>query len=124
MDTIRGIFNQMVGQGWTLVAASGDSGPTAAITVNGNQVCDTRDRVNYPASDPDVVGVGGTTLTWLNGKYLSETGWTGGTSPGSCNRNNGGSGGGCSAKFVRPGYQTNKDCPSSTVTCAQYRTCR
>lgn len=112
MDTIHGLFNQMTGMGWTLLAASGDNGATAAIPGNNNNfVCDNVDRVQYPTSDPDVVGVGGTTLSWLNGKYLSETGWTGGTTAGSCNGNNGGSGGGCSSYYFRPGYQRNKHCP-------------
>lgn len=48
--------------GVTFVAASGDVGTGAA----------------YPASSPDVIGVGGTALQLdSNGNYLSETAWSG-----------------------------------------------
>lgn len=91
------IFNQMLGQGMTIMAASGDNGATAG--------CSDSISVLYPESDPDVVSVGGTTLyTSVNG-FDSETAWTGGTSSGSCSVNNGGTGGGCSVLFAAPGYQ-------------------
>ena len=54
MDTADTIFAAMVGQGWSLTAASGDHGATAA--------CDNNISVAFPASDPNVVGVGGTTM--------------------------------------------------------------
>jgi len=118
MDTHHAIFNQMVGQGWTLVAASGDNGATAAIPSSpGSAVftCDTRDRVLFPASDPDVVAVGGTTLyLYSDGSYFSETGWMGGTAAGSCAANDGGSGGGCSSYYGRPSYQPNTGCPNGS----------
>jgi hypothetical protein len=114
MDTDDNIFTQMVGQGWTLVAAAGDNGATAGIpNPSGapNLVCDSRDRVEFPASDGNVIAAGGTTLVLgPTGTYLGETGWTGNTSPGSCNSNRGGGGGGCSAYFGRPGYQTDTNC--------------
>ena len=92
-------FLQMVGQGWTVVAASGDNGAADG--------CGPADAVNYPASDPNVVAVGGTTLQWYtNGTYDSEVGWTGGTAPGSCTANNGGSGGGISSYLPAGSYQT------------------
>lgn len=97
MDTQHGIFNSMVGQGWTLVASSGDQGTTADCSTVG---------VTYPGSDPNMVSAGGTTLT-VNGdsSFFSEVAWTGLTSAGSCSKNNGGGGGGCSSKFAAPGYQ-------------------
>ena len=55
MDTDHGIFNSMVGQGMTLVAASGDQGATAG--------CGDAVAVQYPASDPNVVGAGGYDVT-------------------------------------------------------------
>ena len=54
MDSYHAVFNQMSGQGWTLVAASGDGGATAD--------CADHLSVSYPASDPDVTAAGGTTL--------------------------------------------------------------
>jgi hypothetical protein len=103
MDTDHGIFNSMIGQGWTILALSHDYGTTGA--------CDDAYRVDYPASDPDVTGVGGTSLAlYTDGTFDSETGWTGGTASGSCSRNDGGSGGGCSAYYTAPSYQNPAYC--------------
>ena len=53
-----------------------------------------------------MVGAGGTTLTvYSNGNYYNEVAWQGGTSIGSCSKNNGGSGGGVSAYYAQPSYQ-------------------
>ncbi len=98
----HGIFNSMLAQGWTLMTASGDRGSTDDCYFNNP----AHTSVAYPASDPDVVGVGGTSLS-LNsdGTWASETGWQGGTYAGACSGNNGGSGGGQSVHFGRPAYQ-------------------
>jgi pro-kumamolisin-like protein/Big-like domain-containing protein len=96
MDTDDAIFSSMVGQGWTLVAASGDQGATAG--------CGDGLAVQFPASDPNIVGAGGTTLSLdSNGNYISEVGWSGG--PDGCFSNDGGSTGGVSAYYGAPGYQ-------------------
>ena len=96
------IFNAMIGQGWTLMTASGDRGSTDDCYFNNP----AHTSVAYPASDPDFVGVGGTSLTVdAGGNWVSETGWQGGTSANSCYYNNGGSGGGQSVVFGRPAYQ-------------------
>ncbi len=64
--------------GVTFVASSGDSSTTS-----------------YPASSPNVLAVGGTTLNVTsNGQYLSETAWSG-------------SGGGSSPYEAKPAWQTN-----------------
>lgn len=109
MDTDHAIFNQMSGQGWTLVAAAGDHGATSDCA---------HDSVMYPASDPDVVAVGGTTLL-LNsdGTYNSEVAWSDG--PYSCWSNDGAGGGGVSAYFpysnlewgTVPGNPTHREMP-------------
>ncbi|MGB8260277.1 MAG: protease pro-enzyme activation domain-containing protein [Terracidiphilus sp.] len=102
INTDHAIFNAMVGQGWTLLASSGDGGAT--------DDCATRS-VDYPASDPDVVGVGGTWLQlYSGGQFKAETAWQGSNAPGSCAKNNGGSGGGCSVVFSAPGFQKNPAC--------------
>jgi hypothetical protein len=87
-------INAMTSVGWSIAAASGDHGAY--------DDCKTLS-VNFPASSPNVVAVGGTTLV-LNtvaGKpqFGSEAAWTGNgcggsTWPGS---NNGGGGGGCAS---------------------------
>jgi hypothetical protein len=107
INTQHGIFNAMIGTGWTLVGASGDRGATAD--------CD-RTSVFFPASDPNFVGVGGTLLSLdASSSFLSEVGWTGGTDSGSCHFNDGGSGGGCSARFSRPDYQGETACGTRAV---------
>jgi len=70
--------NHFVSTGVTFLAASGDNGTGVA----------------YPASSPDVVGVGGTSLALdANGNYLSEAAWSG-------------SGGGLSTREAEPLFQS------------------
>ncbi len=107
MNTDHAIFNSMVGQGWTLMAASGDEGATAG--------CGDYLRVQYPGSDPDVVGVGGTILAFYsNDTFAWETGWQGSTSSGACAGNGGGSTGGCSVYYTAPSYQSTPYCGSGS----------
>ncbi len=77
----------------TFVASSGDAG---AYNGSGGVA------VNYPAASPNVVGVGGTSLTTDSaGNYISETAWGNGTS----SQSSGGSGGGLSNYESQPSYQ-------------------
>jgi kumamolisin len=95
MDTVHGIFNSMIGQGWTLVAASGDGGATTG--------CEAHDAVAYPASDPDMVAAGGSSLQLSLGPIFdAEAAWSGG--PSDCANDDGGSGGGFSAYYAAPSY--------------------
>jgi photosystem II stability/assembly factor-like uncharacterized protein len=97
MDTDHGIFNSMIGQGWTLVGISHDGGATTS--------CVHHDAVSYPGSDPNFVSAGGTQLSLSSGpSYNYEVAWTGG--PAGCGANDGGSGGGVSAYWAAPSYQT------------------
>jgi len=98
MATTHNIFNQMAGQGWTLVAPTGNQGATAG--------CDRTDAAQFPASDPNVIAVGGTSLSLSSGPYYnSEVGLTG--SSNGCASGDGGSGGGQSAYFGVPDYQSS-----------------
>jgi len=100
MDTLDGIFNKMVGQGWTLVGASGDNGATGG--------CGDADAVMFPASDPNVIAAGGNLLSLDSGPFFdSEVAWQGGTYSGACDHNNGGSTGGFSAYWSAPSYQSS-----------------
>jgi hypothetical protein len=93
------IFNQMVGQGLTLVAASGDQGSTPG--------CSDSNGVIYPSSDPDFVAAGGTALKLnYDGTWASEDAWTGGTTLKNCQSNGGGGGGGLSVLFSAPAWQS------------------
>lgn len=104
MSTRNAIFNEMTGQGWTLVAASGDRGAYDDCS---------HLAVSYPASDPNVVGAGGTELGLSSGPVFSfENAWSGG--PDGCGSNDGGSGGGCSSMFPAPSYQGNHVCGTAS----------
>jgi hypothetical protein len=103
------IFGPMAGMGWTLLGASGDQGATGG--------CDDALRVEFPASDPHFVAVGGTEYSM----YTSgpEVAWTGSQSltnaVKSCNGNNGGGTGGFSEYFGVPSYQSGMGFPSRSV---------
>ncbi len=98
MEDYHSVFTTMAGQGWTLVAAAGDWGATAD--------CMT-ESIAYPASDPYVTAVGGTTLKTGPSGYMSEVTWTGG--PYGCENNDGGTGGGCSILWTTT-YQGTTAC--------------
>jgi Pro-kumamolisin, activation domain len=104
MSTRDAIFSEMAGQGWSLVAASGDRGAYDDCS---------HLAVSFPASDPNVVGAGGTELSLSSGPlYDGEVAWSGG--PDGCGSNDGGSGGGCSSVFSAPSFQSNEPCGSGS----------
>jgi len=81
------LFAAAAARGINICCASGDNGSSNGLPgLN----------VDFPASSPNVIACGGTTLTSPNLVYdasTNEIGWTG-------------SGGGISAVFARPAYQT------------------
>ncbi|QUQ71025.1 S53 family peptidase [Kutzneria sp. CA-103260] len=82
-------IKQATAEGISFFSASGDDGSKDCTrSSTGGSV----DAVDYPASDPNVTGVGGTHLTASGNSYGSESAWDG-------------SGGGTSAKFDAPSYQ-------------------
>ncbi|MHB1988670.1 MAG: S53 family peptidase [Acidimicrobiales bacterium] len=70
------VFAEAAAQGQTMFASAGDTGASCAV-VGTNGVPDSGPPVvNYPATSPYVVGVGGTTLlTNSNGSYDAELSW-------------------------------------------------
>ncbi len=84
--------------GVTFVASSGDAGAyTDTSTTSKLKI------VGYPAVSPNVLGIGGTTLTTgTGGAWSNESGWGSGTTSDA----NGGSGGGISTIFSKPAYQS------------------
>ncbi len=100
------LFAKAARKGITLFASSGDSG-AAQPSCDGNSAVLA---ASTPASDPNVTGVGGTTLDadTTTGAYHSETAWT---EPFGCNPpavaadDVNCSGGGFSSVYRRPGYQ-------------------
>ncbi|SFW61520.1 S53 family peptidase [Amycolatopsis australiensis] len=83
-------------EGISYFAAAGDDGTTDCYRQTGS----TAKSVDFPASSPNVTGVGGTKLsvTSSNG-YSSETTWNDGNSGGS-------TGGGISTVFAAPSWQS------------------
>lgn len=108
--TLEPIMQSLVAAGVTIFASSGDDGIY-------DDCQSARSAVDYPASSPEVVGVGATALSAHGGSAAndgsnwSETAWSCGNSA-DC-RNNGGSGGGASAVFAAPSYQASaiRDAP-------------
>jgi kumamolisin len=86
-----GILKQMALQGQTVFAAAGDAGAYSD---------QSRLSVIDPASQPFVVGVGGTRLYSTSGSYQNETTWNNG-SP-----SMGAGGGGVSSLWAQPGWQS------------------
>ncbi len=69
------IFAEAAAQGQTVFASSGDTGGFCPVAPNNGVPAGLPD-VNYPASSPYVVSVGGTTLlTNPDGSYDNETAW-------------------------------------------------
>jgi len=100
LSAIHQALQEGAAQGQTFFAASGDSG--AFDGAGSGPTSSTTPAVDYPASDPWVTGVGGTTLTASGSQYLAETAWSDGSDPSTPV----GSGGGLSLAFSRPSYQT------------------
>lgn len=100
-NSMDSTIQQLTLKNITTFAASGDCGAFDAGDNNYGNLS-----VNFPASDPSVVAVGGTKLSVdANGNRTSEEVWTdGGQDRTTCN-NSWGSGGGVSAVFQRPSWQ-------------------
>jgi len=99
------LFAQAAAQGQTILAASGDSGSSDCWTPI---VPDTNLAVDDPADQPDVTGVGGTSLTSVSPGAPAESVWDdpGGEPPS-------GGGGGNSSDFVAPSYQQVRSAQSA-----------
>lgn len=83
----------------TVCAASGDGLATDGVS-------DGKAHVDYPASDPLVLGCGGTKIVASAGKITDETVW---------NSNGGGTGGGVSTLFTLPSYQVTAGVPAAQM---------
>ena len=97
LDAVSSAFQDAALQGVTVCVASGDRGSYSKIT-DGNV------HVQYPASDPWVLTVGGTTIANVDGSSYDEYVW---------NHDEGATGGGVSAYFSLPSYQSSATVPVS-----------
>jgi subtilase family serine protease len=102
------LFAEAASQGQTVVAASGDSGSTDCYLPS-QPSSSTQVTVDDPADQPDVTGVGGTSL--LSAASTTETSW---------NDNYGATGGGVSSDFAQPSWQLGPgvDSTAATAQCA------
>ncbi len=86
LNILDGILATAIRKQITVFAASGDEGAYNGLNYP---------NVNFPASSPNVISVGGTILSYgSNGVYFGETAWNG-------------SGGGYSSIFSKPSVQPN-----------------
>jgi kumamolisin len=96
-------FQAASGKGITVCCASGDDGSSDQVARGAH--------VDFPASSPFVLGVGGTKLVSSNGTppaIKSETTWN------ETMQNEGATGGGISSVFTKPTYQDSVDVPPSS----------
>lgn len=98
LGTLHGIFQSAAAAGINVYAAAGDAGAFDCRQQPPNQFNDSL-AVDSPASDPNVIGVGGTTLfdTGDNATYSSESAWSA--------HNVQGGGGGLSSVYAAPPWQ-------------------
>jgi kumamolisin len=97
ITAVTQLFQDAAIQNVTICIASGDTGAQSKRS-------DGKAHVQYPASDPWVLAVGGTTIGNVIGTSFDEWAW---------NDNTGASGGGVSDQFSQPSYQSTANVPAS-----------
>jgi len=119
LEAEHSLFSQAATQGQVIFAASGDYGSTDCLPDQGSAYA-SQLAVDDPASEPYVIGVGGTSI---NPNSQTETAWNDSGS------GNGAGGGGVSAKWCMPAYQDqssltgliNPDSVSAPTACGTKR---
>ena len=99
VQLVNQAFQAAAAKGITVCCASGDDGSSDQVTTGAH--------VDFPASSPFVLGVGGTKLVAANGSIKKETVWN------ETLHQEGATGGGVSAVFTKPTYQNNANVPPS-----------
>jgi kumamolisin len=97
------LFQDAANLGITVLVSSGDSG---AFIESKKQA-----QASFPASDPWVLACGGTTIGNVSGSSFTEYVWNDTWQGGS-----GGTGGGVSARYPVPSYQSSVEVPKRNVT--------
>ena len=101
MQSFDQAFQDAIALGVMVCVAAGDSGFTDGVS-------DGKAHVDFPASSPNVLACGGTTLTAANGAIKKEVVWNDGSGDGT--------GGGVSEVFPLPSYQQSASVPASLNT--------
>jgi kumamolisin len=102
VKVVNQAFEAAIAKGITICCASGDDGSSDQVRIGAH--------VDFPASSPFVLGVGGTKLVASNSstpRIASETVWN------ETLQGEGSTGGGISAVFTKPSYQDGADVPPS-----------
>jgi kumamolisin len=97
MQTMNQVLAQAANLGITVVCAAGDSGVTDGVK-------DGRRHVDFPASSPNVLAIGGTKIIVEGNTITSESAWNDGEG--------GATGGGISDIFALPSWQNHTKLPS------------
>jgi kumamolisin len=93
MQTMDQVAMEGAALGVTITVAAGDNGSSDGVSDGSNNV-------DFPASSPNVLSCGGTSLFSSNGAISEETVWNDGADGGS-------TGGGFSTTFTQPSYQAS-----------------
>jgi len=91
MENLDAVAQEAALLGITITVAAGDNGSSDGVD-------DGQNHVDFPASSPNVLACGGTSLIANNNAISSETVWNDGPQGGA-------TGGGYSAQFARPAWQ-------------------
>jgi kumamolisin len=105
LTAVSAAFEDAAIQGVTICIASGDSGAQSKLF-------DGKAHVQYPASDPWVLSVGGTTVGAISGSNFEEFAWNDSFTFGGFT-GSGATGGGISDLFPQPSYQVDAGVPPS-----------
>ena len=100
MTSMDEAFQSAAAMGVTVCVAAGDDGSTDGVT-------DGQNHVDFPASSPNVLACGGTTLVASGNSITSETTWN------ELANNEGATGGGISDVFPLPTWQNGVGVPPS-----------
>ena len=104
MENFNMVAHEAAMLGITITVASGNDGSSCGMT-------DGRMHVDFPASCPYVLAVGGTRLSSADGAITNELAWNNGSTDGGSqwgrSESGGVTGGGVSSHFARPAYQDN-----------------
>jgi len=113
------LYAALAAEGLTFFVASGDSGSNALLNLVGGYDPNGPPAVQYPASDPCVVAVGGTlmALDGAGGMGVGEISYAAYGPDGKVILHGFASGGGISAFFARPVWQSGPGVPGTAMRC-------
>ena len=103
MKAQEALFEQANAQAQTIFSASGDDGSTGC---SNNSTANARVSAVTPASDPYVIGVGGTSFDFTSNNDLVEVAWN------DSGLDSGAGGGGVSTQWCMPAYQHRTNIPN------------